>query len=104
MRYIFILCLFILTLHSNEKGESLYSSCKFCHGYNGKKIYENIVPSINNLDLSTLELKLKLYKQGLIDEYGFGPIMKQQMINIPNKEIPVLSKYIKWLEKPSYKG
>lgn len=99
MKYLFILSLFSLSLFSMNEGEVLYSSCKFCHGDKGDKKYINIVPSIKALDLKTLELKLKLYKIGSIDEYGFGPIMKQQMQNIPDEKISKLSKYIKNLSK-----
>jgi cytochrome c len=80
-----------------EEGAVLYSSCKFCHGIKAEKIYVNKVPSIKNIDLNTLEIKLKLYKKGSIDEYGYGPIMKQQMKNIPDDKISVLAKYIKQL-------
>lgn len=93
----FILTLFILvsSLFSMEEGAILYSSCKFCHGLKAQMIYVDKVPSIKDIDLETLELKLKLYKEGSIDEYGYGPIMQQQMKNIPDNKISVLAKYIK---------
>tara|TARA_B100001063_G_scaffold220895_1_gene226112 strand:+ start:648 stop:947 length:300 start_codon:yes stop_codon:yes gene_type:complete len=99
MKYLFIAIVFTLSLYSSEKGEALYFSCKFCHGLNGEKVYADTVPQINSLDLNTLEMKLKLYKKGLIDEYGFGGVMKQQMQNIPENGIKELSIYIKSLKK-----
>ncbi len=99
MKTLLFLFLFSLILIADEKGEALYNSCKYCHGLKGEKIYADVIPSINNLDLNTLELKLRLYKKGLVNEYGFGPIMEQQMKNIPDNNILQLSKYIKSLQK-----
>jgi cytochrome c553 len=99
MKYLLILSIFSLTLFSNENSKALYSSCKFCHGLKGEKMYADIVPNINRLDFNILKIKLELYKKGLINEYGFGPIMEQQMKNIPDDRILQLSKYIKQLKE-----
>lgn len=94
MKSLLILSLFSLSLFSMDEGELMYSSCKFCHGIKGEKIYENIVPSLKNQDVITLEVKLRLYKEGDMNTYGYGPIMKQQMANIPDEKISILAKYI----------
>lgn len=98
MRYLFFISFLSLSLFASN-ADALYSSCKFCHGFKGEKVYADIVPSINSLDLKTLELKLKLYKQGKVDEYGYGEIMRQQMQNIPDVRISQLAKYIKSLKE-----
>jgi len=76
-------------------GSVLYTSCKFCHGFKGEKIYNKEIPAINNLDKEALISILNLYKKGELDTYGYGGIMKMQMTNIPVKLIPILAKYIK---------
>lgn len=95
MKYIFTLLIFVSSLFSMEEGAILYTSCKFCHGLKAQMIYVDKIPNIKDMDLETLELKLKLYKKGVIDAFGYGPIMKQQMKNIPDEKISVLAKYIK---------
>lgn len=45
--------------------------------------------------MNTLTVKLEEYKKGTIDIYGYGPIMKQQMKNIPDEKISILVNYIK---------
>lgn len=95
MKFIFTLFILVSSLFSIEEGAVLYSSCKFCHGIKAQMLYVDKVPSIKDMDIETLELKLRLYKEGSIDAYGYGPIMKQQMKNIPDDKISVLAKYIK---------
>lgn len=95
MKKLLLFFIFITYSFSMEEGEILYSSCKFCHGNNAEKIYMNAVPAIKDLDIDSLTKKLKAYKEGTLNDYGFGQIMKQQMANIPNEKILTLSKYIK---------
>ena len=97
MKFYIVSLFFVSTLFSMEEGSVLYSSCKFCHGIKADKIYVNIVPAIKNMDIDTLTIKLKEYKKGSIDIYGYGPIMKQQMKNIPDDKISILVNYIKKL-------
>lgn len=97
MKYFLILSFISLSLFSSSLGNTLYSSCKYCHGEKANKIYANIVPSIKENSYESLESKLLLYKEGNLDIYGFGPIMKQQMKNIPKDKISILTDYIQKL-------
>lgn len=97
MKKLLLFLIFITYSFSMEEGAILYSSCKFCHGNNAEKIYMNAVPALKDLDIDSLTKKLKSYKDGTINNYGFGQIMKQQMVNIPDEKIQTLSKYIKSL-------
>ena len=97
MKYIFLLTMLVLSMLAKDEGSVLYASCKFCHGIKAEKIYVDVVPVIKNMDYNTLETKLKLYKKGELDIYGFGKIMKMQMKNMPEEKIPALVKYIKSL-------
>lgn len=97
MKYITIQILLLTSLFAQSEGENLYASCKFCHGFKAEKMFENRVPALKELSYEVLVFKLKLYKEGKIDEYGYGSIMQQQMKNIPDDKIPLLSQYIKSL-------
>ncbi len=97
MKYLIILLIFTLSLIAKDEGAVLYSSCKFCHGYEAEKKYMDLVPNLKNMDATTLETKLRLYKKGELDIYGYGSIMKMQMKNIPDDKIPELSSYIEQL-------
>lgn len=94
MKYLTIFLFMTLSLFAEVKGSSLYNSCQYCHGSRGDKVYADLVPIIQNIGEETLIAKLELYKKGELDIYGFGPIMKQQMKNIPTELIPTLAKYI----------
>jgi len=97
LKYLYLVFLLCLSVFAKDKGPVLYHSCKFCHGYNGEKVYMNKVPNLKNATASELEEKLKLYKKGELDVYGYGSIMKMQMKNIPNEMIPELASYIEKL-------
>lgn len=97
MKYLLVLVLLSLSLFSKDEGSVLYSSCKYCHGIKADKTYVDVVLSIKAMDANTLETKLRLYKKGEIDIYGYGAIMRQQMKNIPDDKISELVNYIKTL-------
>ncbi|NQY92538.1 MAG: c-type cytochrome [Campylobacteraceae bacterium] len=95
----YLLCIFILALSifAKEEGKALYHSCKFCHGYNAETKYMGEIPVLKNLTAEEIEIKLRLYKKGELDVYGYGSMMKMQMKNIPTEKIPALASYIEKL-------
>lgn len=97
MKYLFIVFIMVIGVFAKDEGSVLYSSCKFCHGYKAEKTYMKIVPNLKDMSANELELKLRLYKKGELDAYGYGPIMKTQMKNIPVSKIAELSSYIEKL-------
>lgn len=56
-----------------------------------------IVPNLKEASASEIEAKLRLYKKGSLDLYGYGSIMKMQMKNIPDEKISELASYIEKL-------
>jgi len=90
---------FTLALFANPEGMSLYSSCKFCHGFKAEVVYNGKVPALKDMSLDVLIKTLQLYKDGQIDNYGYGLIMTQQMKNIPDNKINILAEYIKNISK-----
>ncbi len=94
MKYLLVLFLLLTSIFAKDEGSVLYSSCKFCHGYKAEVKYMNEIPVLNNKSISELETKLKLYKKGELNLFGYGSIMKMQMKNIPNDKILELATYI----------
>lgn len=99
MKYVIVFLLGMMPALAKDLGPILYNSCQYCHGKLGDQVYVDVVPAINQLDKQALIAMLTLYKKGEINTYGFGPIMMQQMKNIPEDKIPTLAKYITKLKK-----
>ncbi len=97
MKYLFIIFIFTLSLFAKEEGKALYHSCKFCHGYNAEVKYMGEIPELKNMKAEEIEVKLRLYKKGELNVYGYGSMMKMQMKNIPEEKIPALASYIEQL-------
>lgn len=97
MKYLILLFLLTMSVFAKDEGPVLYSSCKFCHGYEAEQKYMGLIPNLKNMSASELEIKLKLYKEGQLDVYGYGSIMKMQMKNIPAEKISELALYIEKL-------
>lgn len=86
-----------LSVFAKDQGAALYHSCKFCHGYKAETVYMNIVRNLKDMSASEIEAKLRLYKKGELDSYGYGSMMKMQMKYIPEEKISELSAYIEKL-------
>jgi len=97
MKYIFTLLILALSLFAKDDASAMYHSCKFCHGFKGEVKYMNIVQDLKNMDAAELEAKLRSYKKGDLDIYGYGAMMKMQMKYIPEDKIPALAAYIEKL-------
>jgi len=97
LKYLFIIFILTLSVFGKEEGKALYHSCKFCHGYNAEVKYMGEIPELKNMKAEEIEVKLRLYKKGELNVYGYGSMMKMQMKNIPEEKIPALASYIEQL-------
>jgi len=97
LKYLFSIIIMAMSVFAKNNGPALYHSCKFCHGYAAEKKYMNIIPNLKDATVSELEVKLKLYKKGELDVYGYGSLMQMQMKNIPDDKIKELASYIETL-------
>lgn len=97
MKYLFIIFILTLSVFAKEEGKALSHSCKFCHGYNAEIKYMGEIPELKNMTAQEIEVKLRLYKKGELNVYGYGSMMKMQMKNIPTEKIPALASYIEQL-------
>jgi len=91
------------TLSLSANAENLYKSCAGCHGENGEKmaLSKSIVIAGQESNLSIKELTA--YKNGELNQYGLGGIMKSQLAKVSEEEIKELAKYIENMEKNASK-
>jgi len=86
-----------LTMMAN--GAELYKKCAGCHGEQGEKnaLSKSVVIAGQESNLTIKELTA--YKNGELDQYGLGNIMKLQLSTVAEEEIQELAEYIENLEK-----
>ena len=81
-------------------GEAIYKkTCILCHGADGKQTkYTGSsrieYAPINGLDASKLAKELKDYRYGSVNKYGYGALMKSNLVDLSYEEIDALAKYI----------
>ena len=93
----FSLACFLGVLHVTLWGashETMYNSCRFCHGEKGELRYLGKVELINRLDKTSLVILLQGYKQGEINQMGLGKMMQAQIANFTESDIEALAAYI----------
>jgi cytochrome c553 len=83
--------------------ENLYKNCAGCHGEKGElsALQQSALITGQESNLSIKELTA--YKNGELNQYGMGNIMKLQLENISEEEIKELSEYIEAFELNSSK-
>lgn len=90
---VFLLGLLHVNLWS-ASNETMYNSCRFCHGEKGELRYLEKVEPIKRLDKTSLVILLQGYKQGDIDQMGLGKMMQAQVANFNESELEALATYI----------
>ncbi|WP_281951531.1 c-type cytochrome [Nitrosophilus kaiyonis] len=77
---------------------SLYAKCAGCHGSKGEKKALGKSAPIGGMDKAKLTKLIKGYKEGTLNQYGMGPLMKGQVGSLSDEEIEALSEYISKLK------
>lgn len=91
MRFLLILLACIVTLQASE----VYNlNCASCHGMRGEVTYLNKVPPIRSMSSKDRLKALKNYKYGNLNVYGYGIIMKANIVKFGDKKIKDLNSYI----------
>lgn len=75
-------------------GATTYAKCVGCHGTNGKKHALGNKTLLQGLSAEETKKTLLGYKEGSINKFGMGGVMKSQLINLSDKEINEVSLYI----------
>ena len=88
----------IINSHSKEAQNLYRSRCAGCHGERGEKFALGVSLPIAKLDKETLFYELEEYKDGNMDFYGFGALMKGQLAPLTQEELESLAGYIPQLD------
>ena len=96
---LFILAANSLFLLANGTGKELYQSCAGCHGEKGEEVALQKSKLIGGQDSNLTIKELIAYKNGELNQYGLGNIMKLQLSTISEEEIKELANYIESLDK-----
>lgn len=80
-------------------GKELYKNCAGCHGDNGEKKALQQSAHIGGQASSVTIKQLTAYKNGELNQYGLGNIMKMQLITLTNENLNELANYIAKLKQ-----
>ncbi len=75
-------------------GAKLYAKCAACHGPHGKRKALGKSGIIAGMSKDEVLKKLKGYKDGTLNQYGMGALMKTQVASLSEQELEALATYI----------
>ncbi|HHD75468.1 MAG TPA: c-type cytochrome [Campylobacterales bacterium] len=96
MKIFATLLLMILTLLAESS--ELYKTCAGCHGENGEKQALGQSKIITSQESNLTIKQLTAYKNGELNQYGFGSIMQVQLTSLNDDDIKELAAYIEAME------
>lgn len=76
----------------------LYKNCAGCHGENGENQALNKSKLIGGQEANLTIKELTAYKNGELDQYGLGNIMKLQVGTLSESDIEEVAAYIENLD------
>jgi len=80
-------------------GAKLFASkCASCHGVHGERKALGKSAVIAGMPKEEVLQKLKGYKEGTLNLYGMGPLMKGQVASLSDAELEALAEYISSLK------
>ena len=93
MRKILLLILTNIALLASS--QELYKNCAGCHGENGERAALGQAKIITGQETNLTIKQLSAYKNGELNKYGLGNIMKLQLTMLSDDDIKELAEYIK---------
>lgn len=98
MKKTLLAILLTLTTQAMANGQSLYKNCAGCHGNKGETSALQLSAHIAGQDKSKTVLQLTAYKNGELNKYGLGNIMKMQVATLSEADIQSVADYIATLK------
>ena len=99
MKKTLITLLTLLTVEAfASDGASLYKNCAGCHGDKGETKALQLSAVISGQDKDKTALQLTAYKNGELNKYGLGNIMKMQVATLSKEDIEKLAQYLATLK------
>ncbi len=98
MKKYLLLLIIIGTITSLADTIELYKKCAGCHGENGEKQALTKSKVIGGQEANLTAKELTAYRNGELDQYGLGNIMKLQTSILSDSDIEELAEYISKLD------
>ena len=76
-----------------------YKKCAGCHGKHGEKKALGKSEVINTMDRDSLVEAMKGYKDGTLNKYGMGMLMRGQVADMSDDDIEKMADYITTLKE-----
>jgi len=90
--------LLLLSMELFADGQSIYKKCSGCHGEYGETKAFGKSALIGTQESNLTIKELTAYRNGELNQYGLGNIMKMQLITLSDKEISEVAEYIQTLD------
>jgi cytochrome c553 len=93
-----LILLTVVTTNAIATGQSLYKNCAGCHGDTGTTKALQLSKPISGQEKDKTIVQLTAYKNGELNKYGLGNIMKMQVATLSDGDIKSLAEYIATLK------
>ncbi len=94
----------ISSLYASEGEEIFNKICYICHGKHAEKRSLGVSKVIAGWKAEKIVEKLKEYKSGGLDQYGFGNMMRNRATKLTDEQMEAVAKYIESLGKQEKSG
>ena len=98
-KILFIAGLFFSFSFAKDEVKSVVKLCSSCHGEWMQEGGGGISRAPNTLPHRDILGKLRAYQEGVLNQYGKGNTMQEQLKNLSDEELIDLSEYIPTLKK-----
>jgi cytochrome c553 len=79
-------------------GAELFKKCTSCHGDKAQNKALGKSAVIQGQDAATTEKQIKAYKDGSLNQYGMGGLMKGQVATLSDDDIKAIATYVAGLQ------
>ena len=97
-KYLLLFVIITSTIVAFADTLELYKNCAGCHGDNGEKQALTKSKLIGGQESNLTIKELTAYKNGELDQYGLGNVMKLQTSTLSKSDIEELAEYISKLD------
>ncbi len=99
-KFAFASILLISSLYASEGKDIFNKICYICHGEHAEKSSLGVSKIIAGWKAEKIVEKLKGYKSGKLDQYGYGSMMRNRATKLSDEQMQAVAKYIESLGKP----
>ena len=93
--------LLVSSIYASEGADIFNKICFICHGEHAEKSSLGVSKVIAGWKAEKIVEKLKAYKSGNLDQYGYGSMMRNRATKLTDEQMEAVAKYIESLGKPS---